>query len=74
MKGAKDTTLAQGERLSDKEIDAFVLATNNVYRIVTQQRLDLNEAKRLLHLVSAQAKKGEAVDVGQVDGFLERPW
>lgn len=67
-------TLCQGERLSDKEIDAFLLGVNNVYRIVYQLRSDLNESHRLLRLTLEHAVNGEAVDVGQIKAHLERKW
>lgn len=63
-------TVCQGERLSYKEIDALILALNNVWRIVYQLRGDLTEARRLLKLALEASAKGENIDVGQIEGFL----
>lgn len=70
----KEETLCQGERLSDKEIDGLILSLNNVWRIVYQLRSDLTEARRLLTMTADVGRKSEPVDVGQIEGFLNRKW
>lgn len=66
--------IAQGQRLTGEDVDAFMLSVNNVYRIVYQQREDLKEAHRLLRMAVDASNKSEPIDVGQVTQFLERKW
>ena len=65
-----ESTVCQGEKLSDKEIDALILSLNNVWRILYQLRSERDEGRRLLRMALDASAKGENIDVGQIERFL----